>query len=207
MLVGAEEASKLYTPLGLGEILSRRTFTPGKAMNPLAQMRAANAASGVQALRLEQGELVASSEWRIALAMRLGTSFGEVTRDIMADVTAFQEAVLAPPSRPKQSGKGGRHNARNDTAETPERPPRKGDKGKPKGKSKGKGKGTTWKKRQWDDHVNDQRQSWSWQSQWQGHSRQWKQDGDDRPDNATQHKGQQQQQQQPNKQHSAEGSS
>ena len=31
-------------------------------MNPLAQLRAANAASGVQALRLEHGELVASSE-------------------------------------------------------------------------------------------------------------------------------------------------
>ena len=62
MLVGAEEVSKLYTPLGLGEILSRRTFTPDKAMNPLAQLRAANAASGVQALRLDRGELVASSE-------------------------------------------------------------------------------------------------------------------------------------------------
>ena len=54
--------SKLYTSLGLGEILSRRTFTPDKAMNPLAQLRAANAASGVQALRLDRGELVASSE-------------------------------------------------------------------------------------------------------------------------------------------------
>ena len=100
--------------------------------------------------------------WRIALAMRLGTSFGEVTRDIMADVTAFQEAVLAPASRPKQSIKGGRHNVRNDTAETSERPPRKGD----KGKSKGKGKGNAWKKRQWHDHTNDQgwrRQPWSWQ--------------------------------------------
>ena len=69
MLVGAEEVlarlyhertkSKLYTPLGLGDILSRRTFTPDKAMNPLAQLRAAN---GVQALRLDRGELVASSE-------------------------------------------------------------------------------------------------------------------------------------------------
>ena len=71
MLVGAEEVlarlchehtkSKLYTPLGLGEILSRRTFTPDKSMNPLAQHRAANAASGVQTLRLDNGELVASS--------------------------------------------------------------------------------------------------------------------------------------------------
>ena len=44
--VGAEEVlarlyhkhtkSKLYTPFGLGEILSRRTFTPEKSMNPLA---------------------------------------------------------------------------------------------------------------------------------------------------------------------------
>ena len=69
MLVGAEEVlarlyhehtkSKLYTPLSLGEILSRRTFTPDKAMKPL---RAANAASGVQALCLDRGELVASSE-------------------------------------------------------------------------------------------------------------------------------------------------
>ena len=52
--------SKLYTPLR--EMLSRRTFTPDKCMNPLAQLRAANAASGVQALRLDRGELVASSE-------------------------------------------------------------------------------------------------------------------------------------------------
>ena len=156
MLVGAEEVlarlyhehtkSKLYTPLGLGKILSRRTFTPGKSMNPLAQMRAANAASAVQALRLEHGELASSKPewmprsmiavmdgadaakedveqyvewykakarsrpdalqqvhdyywyacaWRIALAMRLGTSFADITRNIMADVTAFQEAVLA----------------------------------------------------------------------------------------------------------------
>ena len=79
--------------------------------------------------------------------MRLGTSFAEVTRNIMADVTALQEAVLAPASRPKQSGKGGRHNLRNDTAETLERPPRKRDKGKSKSKSKGKGKSNAWKKR------------------------------------------------------------
>ena len=263
--------SKLYTPLGLGEILSRRTFTPGKAMNPLAQLRAtgrqtpavrwaqrrfwhasitntkeqavyaprpwrdlvtpdfharqgyepADAAAGHKRFQRGPGTtpLVASSEpewtprsmmavmdgvdaakwafilvgigtkedveqyvewykakarsrpdalqqvheywyacaWRIALAMRLGTSFGEVTGDIMADVTAFQEAVLAPASRRKQSGKGGRYNVRNDTAEVSQRPPRKAYKGKSKGKSKGKGKGNAWKKREWDDHANDQR--------------------------------------------------
>ena len=68
MLVGAEEVlarlyhehtkSELYMPLGLGEILSHRTFTPDKGM----QRRAANAARGVQTLRLDQGKLVASSE-------------------------------------------------------------------------------------------------------------------------------------------------
>ena len=71
MLVGAEEElARLYHEheeqavhaLGLGEILSRRTFAPDKSMNPLAQRRAANAASGVQTLRLDSGELVASSE-------------------------------------------------------------------------------------------------------------------------------------------------
>ena len=32
--------------------------------------------------------------WRIALAMRLNKTFGEVTSEIMMDVTAFQEAIL-----------------------------------------------------------------------------------------------------------------
>ena len=135
-------------------------------MNPLAQRRAANAASGVQTLRLDKGELMASSEkewtpksmmaimdgadaalilagigteediencipwykakarsrpnalqqvhrfacaWRIALAMRLGTFLREAAKDIMQDVTAFQEAVLLPAAQTKpHGGKGGR---------------------------------------------------------------------------------------------------
>ena len=61
--------------------------------------------------------------WRIALAMRLGKSFGEVTRKIMADVTSFQEAVLNPATRPRPAGRGRRQHARNDPDETPERTP------------------------------------------------------------------------------------
>ena len=131
-------------------------FTPDKHMNPLAQCRAANAASGIQILRLDKGELVASTEkewtpdgadaakwafilvgigredevekyidwykakvrsrpnalqqvhdywwacaWRIALAMRLNTSFSEITREITQDVTSFQEAVLLPAANAK----------------------------------------------------------------------------------------------------------
>ena len=62
--------------------------------------------------------------WRIALAMRLGTSFKEVTSDIMQDVTAFQEAVLLPAAQTRPSGgKGRRPNAYNDQDDTPpERP-------------------------------------------------------------------------------------
>ena len=161
MLVGAEEVlarlchehtkSKLYTPLGLGEILSRRTFTPDKAMNPLAQFRAANAAGGVRyawteaswwpgdpmmaimdgadaakwalilvkhrdrggrrtVRRVVQSQTKVSSQRlaagarllvRVCLEDRTGNAIGdgvfrEVTRDIMADVTSFQEAVLSP---------------------------------------------------------------------------------------------------------------
>ena len=72
LLLGAEEIlarlhhehqkSKVYTPLGLGEILSRRTFAADGTTNPLAQQPAQNAAHGVQALRLDKGELVAASE-------------------------------------------------------------------------------------------------------------------------------------------------
>ena len=45
--------------------------------------------------------------WRIALAMRLGTSFKEVTSDIMQqDVTAFQEAVPPPAAHKTVGGEG-----------------------------------------------------------------------------------------------------
>ena len=66
-LLGAEEVlarmwfehtvTKMYTPVTLGEILCRRTWTPGRMLNPLAADRAAKSA-GSKALRLEHGALV-----------------------------------------------------------------------------------------------------------------------------------------------------
>ena len=106
--------------------------------------------------------------WRIALAMRLETSFKEVASDIMQDVTAFQEAVLLPTTQSRLSGKKGkRPNAYVDPDDTPFERPWKGSKGKNKNKGKGKDKQANWKKRQWKDQSNDQwwkRQSW--QLQW-----------------------------------------
>ena len=73
-LLGAEEVlarmwfehtvTKMYTPVNLGEILCRRTWTPGRMLNPLAADRAAKSA-GSKALRLEHGALVPEepSEW------------------------------------------------------------------------------------------------------------------------------------------------
>ena len=73
-LLGAEEVlarmwfehtvTKMYTPVTLGEILCRRTWTPGRMLNPLAADRAAKSA-GSKALRLEHGALVPEepSEW------------------------------------------------------------------------------------------------------------------------------------------------
>ena len=56
--------TKMYTPVTLGEILCRRTWTPGRMLNPLAVERAAKSA-GSKALRLEHGALVPEepSEW------------------------------------------------------------------------------------------------------------------------------------------------
>ena len=73
-LLGAEEVlarmwfehtvTKMYTPVTLGEILCRRTWTPGRMLNRLAADRAAKSA-GSKALRLEHGALVPEepSEW------------------------------------------------------------------------------------------------------------------------------------------------
>ncbi|CAE7838599.1 unnamed protein product, partial [Symbiodinium necroappetens] len=56
--------TKMYTPVTLGEVLCRRTWTPGRMLNPLAGDRAAKSA-GSKALRLEHGALVPAgpSEW------------------------------------------------------------------------------------------------------------------------------------------------
>jgi len=73
-LLGAEEilarmwfehtVSKMYTPVTLGEIVSRRTWTPGRVLNPLAANRASAAASS-KALRFDHGALVQEepAEW------------------------------------------------------------------------------------------------------------------------------------------------
>ena len=56
--------TKMYTPVTLGEIVCRRTWTPGRVLNVLAADRAAKSA-GSKALRLEHGALVPEepSEW------------------------------------------------------------------------------------------------------------------------------------------------
>ena len=46
----------------------------------------------------------------------MGRTFGEVTHDIMADIAALHEAVLAPPKAAAEGGKGNR-----------QRPQRRGD--------------------------------------------------------------------------------
>ena len=66
-LLGAEEilarmwfehtVSRMYTLVSLGEIVSRRTWTPGRVLNPVAAVRAAKSASS-KALRLEHGAFV-----------------------------------------------------------------------------------------------------------------------------------------------------
>ena len=73
-LLGAEEVlarmwfehttSKMYTPVTLGEIVSRRTWTAARTLNPLALSRTTSAANS-KALRLEHGNLVPEepTEW------------------------------------------------------------------------------------------------------------------------------------------------
>ncbi|CAE7517835.1 unnamed protein product [Symbiodinium sp. CCMP2592] len=164
-LLGAEEilarmywehtARKLYTPVGLGELLAKRTFSSTGVVNPLATRRSAAASSqlsladgagpshpegyggvvdGLDAIRWAWILLEAvadywdAAEHRRAAEMRLGKTF-RVTTAIMEDHGAFNEAMLArlaPPKRtPPNRPTGGQEAADSDT--------------EPTGKGKGKG--------------------------------------------------------------------
>ena len=54
--------SKMYTPITLGEILAKRTFTATGEVNPLALPKTGQSASTTQALRLQGNELVATDD-------------------------------------------------------------------------------------------------------------------------------------------------
>ena len=54
--------TKLYTPLGLGEILARRTFTASGELNPLVLGKNSSTASSNQALRLLGQEFVPADD-------------------------------------------------------------------------------------------------------------------------------------------------
>ena len=95
-----------------------------------------------------------ATSWKIALGMRMGRNFGEVTADIMADIAALQEAVLASPKN--ATGRGAqekppqqrqRHQRRGPCGEASEEGRQKG-KGKGKGR-KGDNQDQWWKKNQW----------------------------------------------------------
>ena len=100
-----------------------------------------------------------ATSWKIALGMRMGKTFGQVTAEIMADIAALQEAVLtAPKNVAGKCGKGNRPNANaSNDEETVESPP----------KGKGKGRKGQCKKRQYED---TQHQWWK-KSQWQSPGR------------------------------------
>ncbi len=58
----AHPHTKLYTPLGLGEILARRTFTASGELNPLVLGKNSSTASSNQALRLLGQEFVPADD-------------------------------------------------------------------------------------------------------------------------------------------------
>ena len=144
-------SSKTYTPVGLGEILQRRSFTAAGEVNPLQKQSKTS-----QVLRLEDDQIVQGDEnrtwtprsvlsvldginsvrwawillqlgeedhvhtfadwftqkvrsrpnklehirlfwdaagWKMALGMRAGRSFGDVSTEVMADVDLFNDAM------------------------------------------------------------------------------------------------------------------
>ena len=92
----------------------------------------------------------------------VGRPFAEITGEIMADVAAFQEAMLTPvkPAQATPTKEGDNSSGQDSTAQWhgedhPPRTPRRHGKGKA-GKGKRKGKGREWKKRQ---HENDNQSS------------------------------------------------
>ena len=116
-----------------------------------------------------------SAALRMALATRSGRNFAEITGEIMADVAAFQKAMLTPakPAHTTPAKEGDAQTKTSETAtpwqhdEPPNRTPRRPGRGKGGKGNKGKGNGKDWKKRQHqDDNKNSsawKKQSWSFQ--------------------------------------------
>ena len=100
-LLGAEEVlarmwfehttSKMYTQVTLGEIVSRRTWTAARTLNPLALSRTTSAANS-KALRLEHGNLVPEepTEWPLLHHRRRGHGIRRLVRDKSNHVPALQ---------------------------------------------------------------------------------------------------------------------
>ena len=110
--------------------------------------------------------------WRIAMGMRSGRTFGEVTQEIRSDLPSLQEALAMPSpekrQKPKKSPNSGgnpgnpRKWAKTEDTEQP--------KGRGRGKGKGKGKTGKLKGGERRNRGQDSQEDWgdwSWnQSSW-----------------------------------------
>ena len=198
--------SKIYTPVGLGELLQKRSFTAAGEVNPLQKQAKAtqllrvqddqivqdednktwtprsmlSLMDGVNAIRwawvlLQLGEedhvhtfadwfiqkirarptklenmriFWESAGWRIAMGMRAGQSFGDVTTSVMSDVDLLNEAMSRELPKETKPGAPRKRPAQDDHAPPPQRPRNsfwgqgsnsKGSKGNHKGKPGGYG--------------------------------------------------------------------
>ena len=98
------------------------------------------------------------------MEMRQRRTFKEVTADIMANVSAFLEAMAAPPPRAEPKGKATRRELDTTVADPPPPPPPKkfkGEKGKKGRKGEGKGKKGGGQKKGADKRPDGQ---WTWSS-------------------------------------------
>ena len=89
------------------------------------------------------GHYWTSTATTLAMEMRQRRTFKEVTADIMANVSAFLEAMAAPPPRAEPKGKATRRELDTTVADPPPPPPPKkfkGEKGKKGRKGEGKGR-------------------------------------------------------------------
>ena len=115
------------------------------------------------------GHYWTSTATTLAMEMRQRRTFKEVTTDIMANVSAFLEAMAAPPPRAEPKGKTKpqpptRRELDTVTADPPPPPPPKkfkGEKGKKGRKGEGKGKKGGGQKKGADKRQDAQWANWS----------------------------------------------